>query len=126
MITGPELFTISKYILFLVQDKRNFYFFCELLEEGRRRDRSLTLLVLEAGRLPQGGKQINHRNGTAIVFPSLSNTKTLHKLYYKWLFLCATHTSFYLFLLCFAICFALTIGVEIFFKQLQQGFSFFL
>jgi hypothetical protein len=27
MITGPEFFTISKYILFLVQDNRNFYFF---------------------------------------------------------------------------------------------------
>jgi hypothetical protein len=26
MITGPEFFTISKYILFLVQDNRNFIF----------------------------------------------------------------------------------------------------
>jgi hypothetical protein len=96
MSTGPEFFTISKYILFLVQDNRNS-FSCELLEEGRRRDHSLTLLLLEAGRLPQGGKQINHRNGTAIVFPSLSNTKRLHKLYYRWLFLCATHTSVFIF-----------------------------
>jgi hypothetical protein len=26
MITGPEFFTISKYILFLVQDDRKFFF----------------------------------------------------------------------------------------------------
>jgi len=97
MITGPEFFTISKYILFLVQDNRIFFFFCELLEEGRRRDHSLILLLLEAGKFPEVGKQIKHRNGTAIDFPSLSNTKRLHKLRYRWLFLCATHTSVFIF-----------------------------